>query len=114
VTATLDRSAIIPAVMAEQDLERIVRFLCHYRRLPAFHVINSRRRVTLAGWPDWVIVGTSVLFRELKRERGKPTAEQLALGERITAAGGDWAIWRPSDLKSGRIEAELDAITIGA
>jgi len=111
MTATLNRSAIIPAVMVEADLERFVRWLTRQRSLPAFHVINSRRRVTLAGWPDWVIVGTSVLFRELKTGRGRPSADQLALGERITAAGGDWSIWRPSDLKSGRIEAELDAIT---
>lgn len=112
MTATVDRSAVNVAVMAEADLERMVRFLAGLRGLPAFHVINSRRAVTLKGWPDWTIVGTSVLFRELKRERGKPTADQAALGAAISAAGGDWAVWRPSDLKSGRIEAELDAITL--
>ena len=111
MTATLDRSRIIVAVMTENDLERFVRYLTAQRHLPAFHVINSRRTVTLTGWPDWTIVGTRVIFRELKSQRGKVTASQQALGEAILAAGGDWAVWRPTDLKDGRIEAELDNIT---
>jgi hypothetical protein len=111
MTATLDRSKLIVAVMTETDLERIIRYLFRQRRLPGFHVINSRGNVTLAGWPDWTIVGTSVLFRELKTERGRLTADQADVGQAILRAGGDWAIWRPADLKSGLIEAELDAIT---
>jgi hypothetical protein len=111
MTATLDRSKIIPAVMTENDLDRVIRYLTAQRHLPAFHVINSRRTVTLTGWPDWTIVGTRVIFRELKSERGKITPSQQALGEAILAAGGDWAVWRPTDLKNGRIEAELDGIT---
>jgi hypothetical protein len=111
MTATIDRSKLIVTAMSEHDLERFVRYLTAQRHLPAFHVVNSRRAVTIKGWPDWTIVGTRVLFRELKTGRGKVTDAQQALGEAILAAGGDWAVWRPADLKSGLIEAELDAIT---
>jgi hypothetical protein len=41
---------------------------------------------------------------------GKVTAEQEAVGKRITAAGGDWAVRRPSSLLSGQIARELAAI----
>lgn len=51
-----------------------------------------------AGWPDLVLVrGDRILYRELKTETGKPTPEQIAWGITLTTAGGDWAIWRPSD-----------------
>ena len=103
MTATIDPSKIIVAAMTETDLERFVRYLTAQRHLPAFHVINSRRAVTLTGWPDWTIVGTRVIFRELKSQRGKVTPSQQALGEAILAAGGDWAVWRPADLKDGSI-----------
>ena len=68
--------------------------------------IGSRR-----GWPDWVIFGTGVLFRELKSERGTLKPDQAMVRDKILAAGGDWALWRPSDLLSGRIAAELTAIS---
>jgi hypothetical protein len=40
-----------------------------------------------------------ILFRELKTEKGRPTAEQLVWLDAITAAGGDAGIWRPSDVE---------------
>ena len=111
MTAVLDRTKIIVAVMTETDLERICRYLFRQRGLLGYHVIDSRRNVTIRGWPDWSIVGSRVLFRELKTERGRLTADQADVGQAILRAGGDWAIWRPADLKSGLIETELDDIT---
>lgn len=50
-----------------------------------------------AGWPDLVLCRDRLLFRELKTDRGVVRAEQTLWGERLTAAGQDWAIWRPRD-----------------
>lgn len=63
------------------------------------------------GYPDLTICGPAgVLFRELKAQVKYPTAEQRAWLEALTAAGGDAAVWKPRDLASGRIAAELQAL----
>jgi len=60
------------------------------------------------GFPDLLVVTpTRILYRELKRELGKLSPEQEAWRDRIRRAGGDWDVWRPSDLRAGRIEVEL-------
>ena len=83
----------------------------HLRRLMedlglwGFHVRNSRG--SERGWPDWVIIGRKILYRELKTEHGSLTPEQRAVGARITRAGGNWAVWRPHDLLNGTIARQL-------
>lgn len=63
------------------------------------------------GWPDLTLVGAGgVLFRELKSTRGGLAAEQVAWLERLRAAGMSAEVWRPADLHSGRIAAELQAV----
>jgi hypothetical protein len=74
--------------------------------------IGSRK-----GWPDRVIFGAglddapAILFRELKSERGTLKPDQKIVRDKILAAGGNWALWTPADLLSGRIAAELTAIS---
>lgn len=46
------------------------------------------------GWPDLVLVRDRILFRELK-VKAPLSAEQKRWGERIAAAGGSWAVWKP-------------------
>lgn len=68
-----------------------------------FHVPNGglrnkreaarfRAMGVLPGVPDLVFImpGPRVLFLELKRRRGKPSAEQAALAERLRALGCAW------------------------
>lgn len=62
------------------------------------------------GWPDLVLVGTTVLYRELKSARGGPSKEQGLWLAALTRAGQDAGVWQPADLRSGRILAELRAI----
>jgi hypothetical protein len=68
--------------------------------------IGSRK-----GWPDRVIFGTGILYRELKSECGTLKPDQKMVRDKILAAGGNWALWTPTDLLSGRIAAELTAIS---
>ena len=88
----------------------------HVRRLLAdlglwgYHVRNSRG--SERGWPDWVIIGNRVLFRELKTERGALSVEQREVGAKLQRAGQSWGVWRPRDLLSGKIVRELTGISM--
>lgn len=103
-------------IMTERDLDRAVRQLAALLRIRVFSVRNSRAGVvTAAGYPDLTLVGAGgIAFRELKSQRGKPTPAQLAWGSAITSAGGDWKIWRPSDLTTRVVECELRLIATPA
>lgn len=63
-----------------------------------------------AGFPDLVFARHGeVIFAELKREGATLTVEQARWRRSITDSGnsGGHYIWRPSDLRSGAIEAAL-------
>jgi len=93
------------ARMPERELQQLVSDLCGYLGLLHFHVHYAKHM--RAGWPDSVIIGERVIYRELKSEHGKVSPDQRMVGDRLTAAGADWRIWRPSDWISGAIEREL-------
>lgn len=63
------------------------------------------------GWPDLVMVSPQrgrTLAVELKRELGSlPTLDQEYVHRMLEAGGWTVRVWRPSDLTSGRIQAEL-------
>jgi hypothetical protein len=91
--------------MLEAQLQQAVMDLCKLLGLDCFHVRNSRGMQP--GWPDLVIVGTRVLYRELKSEAGSLSPDQRRVGSRLAAAGADWAMWRPRDLRNGVVERQL-------
>jgi hypothetical protein len=93
------------ARMPERELQSLVAELCRVLGLAHFHVLHSRGMEP--GWPDSVIVGERVIFRELKSQAGKLTPEQRAVGATLKAAGADWAVWRPRDWLTGGIDLEL-------
>lgn len=97
-----DRAAY---AMSEADLESAVRDLLKVHGLWGYHVRDSRR--SAPGWPDWVIVGGRILYRELKTQQGRVSSEQQRVGYLLQAAGADWAVWRPTDLLGGRIAEEM-------
>lgn len=83
--------------------------LCRVLGVRWFHAHDARR--SIPGWPDLVLVGRYHLaFRELKSEYGTLRPEQREWGYALAAAGASWDVWRPSDLDSGRIAAELQAL----
>ena len=96
--------------MNEAELEKEVHGLIKFYGLFGFHAHDSRRSVG-KGFPDWVICGKGgLLFRELKSDHGELSPEQRRWRNILLASGQDWAVWRPADLVSGRIENELGDI----
>jgi hypothetical protein len=91
--------------MTEKQLQQSITDLCRLLGLYAYHTRDSRG--SAAGFPDLVIVGTSILHAELKTARGRLTVEQIAWKRAIVAAGGRWVLWRPDDWHSGEIRHAL-------
>ena len=100
--------------MSEAELFECVRAHLHAFTWNWYHTFDSRR--SKHGFPD--IVATkrgSLLFIELKSERGKLTAEQEFWLKELDGAGGEdgtpygakVCVWRPSNLSSGEIERVL-------
>ncbi len=107
---TAPGQAAVAAMMTEAKLQETVRQLCVNLGLYHYHPHDSRH--SAGGWPDSVIAGPrGILFRELKRQDKSPTAEQARVGALLTAAGADYAVWRPLDLLDGTIAREVAAIT---
>lgn len=93
----------------EAQLQRLVDALCDVLGAGHYHPYDSRR-TDFSGWPDSVIWGKRIMYRELKSENGRPSRAQLRVGAELQAAGADWDIWRPEDWHSGRIEREIRGI----
>jgi hypothetical protein len=104
VTARLIAMAM-PEDRGPDSLDAHLRKLLADLGLFGYHPHSSRH--SAAGWPDWVIVGNRIIYRELKTEHGSLSAAQRDVGDRITRAGGDWGVWRPRDLVSGTIARQL-------
>ena len=98
--------------MLEADLQSRVMDLCVKYKLRVFHCEDSRwNKGTSVGFPDLVIVGTSLLFAELKTNYGNLSGPQTNWRYRLQAAGVKHVVWRPRDLESGDIEAVLRSIS---
>lgn len=104
--------------MPEADLQREVIRLA---RMYGWRIHHSRPSIDRSGkWstaitgdrglPDLILVHNGqhrILFRELKREKGRVDPEQRAWMDALLNAGVDTAVWRPRDLLAGRVAAEL-------
>lgn len=99
----------VSARMSEADLQRLVTDLCARLQLAHYHTHDSRR--SEPGFPDSVIIGTAIIYRELKSAAGVLSPEQRRWGSRITRAGGNWATWRPRDWADGTILRQLMALS---
>jgi hypothetical protein len=55
------------------------------------------------GFPDWMFVRERIIFVELKRQNKDPTPKQTEWLERLSQAGQEVYIWRPSDWFDGTV-----------
>lgn len=100
------------AGMTEAQLQAAVRKMCADLGLAVEHVEDSLNgRTWLPGMPDLQVFGTRILYRELKNSGNSLSPNQRKVRAIIEAAGGDYAVWRPMDLISGRIASELTSIS---
>jgi len=95
--------------VTEAELQRLVAELCARLGLAHYHTYDSRR--SEPGWPDSVIIGRKIIYRELKSRDGVLKPEQRRWGRVIERAGGDYAVWRPADWRDGTIMRQVLEIT---
>jgi len=92
--------------MSEDELLATVRDMAETLGWHTYHTHDSRRSET--GWPDLVMVrDRRLLIRELKSMRGRVTPAQDTWLTELALAGVDAGVWRPDQLLSGQILAEL-------
>jgi hypothetical protein len=101
---------LIAAKMPEDELQENIRAACAGLGLAVQH-IHDPRRCWLPGWPDLVIFGNRILYRELKTEHNSLSPDQRRVGSIITRAGGNWSTWRPRDWVGGVIQRQLEEIS---
>ena len=94
--------------MSEKDLHAAVVEACQRLGLRVYHTFDARR--SEPGFPDLVIVGRRVLFRELKVKGRKLTPAQWAWGMALDDAEADWELWTDQDWDSGHILDELASL----
>ncbi len=94
-----------PLDCSEEELQSEVVQLAQNHLWRVFHQRPAR---TVKGWrsavsgegkgfTDLVLVKFSILFVELKTEKGTLSDDQKAWRDAILAAGGNWRLWRPRD-----------------
>lgn len=99
--------------MLERELDEQVKSRCKTYALLRYHPYDSRR--SPRGYPDLHILNPRTghgIFRELKKQNGRVTPTQREWLDAL-ALRNDADVWRPSDLLSGRIDAELLALRAG-
>lgn len=89
------RQAILEAELEDSLLDRVTQ-LARLHGWLVYHTYDSQR--SEPGFPDLTMVrGGRVVFRELKREKGRVSPHQKVWLEALATAGADAAVWRPSD-----------------
>lgn len=104
---------LLPGI-SEREFQGIIQqvALLHGFEL-GYHTHDSRR--SEPGFPDLVLVSSRhgrILFRELKTDKGRVSPDQRKWIDGLTAAGADAGVWRPEDLRSGRVTQELRGTNI--
>lgn len=97
--------------MSEADFQAEVIALCEDLGLIALHLrAPAREGSGWAGWPDLMIIapGGGLMFRELKMPGKQLRAPQRSWS--AVLSGQDFAVWKPFDLHSGRVRAELEEL----
>lgn len=100
----------VASLMSENELQDRIRSMCDSLHLAVQHIADARR-CWLTGWPDLTIIGSEIIFAELKSQTGQPSPDQHRVRQLLERAGARWVLWRPEHLLSGEIARELTAIS---
>ena len=93
--------------MTETELLVHVVETCRRLGLRVYHSRDSR--LDMRGFPDLVIVGRRLLFRELKSQTGRISPAQAEWLAELRQAGQDANVWRPEHWP-GEITAQLQVL----
>jgi hypothetical protein len=96
--------------MTEAQLELLALASCTEHGLMVLKIPDTRKIRHGKGFPDLLILGSTLLFAELKSSSGTLDADQRRWKWRLLAAGKRWVLWRPADWYSGTIETTLREI----
>jgi hypothetical protein len=101
-------TAFIPKLTEEQFQQQVIDLAKLHGYTLIYHTRDSRR--SQPGFPDLVLVSEHrgrALFRELKTDSGRVSPAQFSWISGMILAKLNVGVWRPSDLKSGRIIKDL-------
>lgn len=107
-TAAQGKQAALDSMLEKPFQEGVLKLARFHGFTLRYHTHDSRR--SAPGFPDLVLVNPRtgrILFRELKTNKGRVSPEQQEWLDGLTACGIDAGVWRPNDLDSGLILAEL-------
>ena len=94
------------AGLTEKQFQQQIIQLAHLHGWWCYHTHDSRR--SQPGFPDLVLIrGRSILYRELKTDRGRLTIDQQHVLDLLHIAKADQGVWRPRDWPA--IESTLSA-----
>lgn len=98
------RQVILESISEQKLRDEMVIPLIKALGLHYYFTYDSRR--SPEGFPDLVIWGRKIIFRELKTEKGRLTAKQEECLVSLTNVV-DVTVWNPSAWNAGIIEREL-------
>ena len=81
--------------MTENELQQRIIELAKFLRIPYWRDNYSRRNIP--GWPDIVLIGSTIVYAELKSDIGHLRPEQAAFIDALRNAGAEVHVWRPRD-----------------
>jgi hypothetical protein len=104
-------TAFIPKLSEAQFQQQVIDLAKLHGYTLIYHTHDSRR--SQPGFPDLVLVSEQrgrALFRELKTDTGRVSPAQFSWISGMLMAKLNIGVWRPSDLKSGRIIKDLRGV----
>lgn len=97
--------------MTEAELQRAVEHLCDSFGL-LYHHCRDGRMCSGPGMPDLVIIGSTVLWVELKSSTGWLKPVQTVWKRALIGAGQEWRLWNVVHWESGEIRRTLETLCV--
>jgi hypothetical protein len=95
------------AALTEAEFQDVITGMCDELGILWHHCDAPYRCSGDNGFPDLILVGSLVMFVELKSWFGRLKPQQNAYASRLIDAGATYAVWKPRDLYNGVIDAAM-------